>query len=223
MPGARARQPKGRDMTGSAAPPPPDAGDTRHEAGAPSLEAAIGRKVRALRQGLDVTLADLARSTGLSTGMVSKIENGQTSPSLSTLKALAQALNVPISLFFADFEERRDCSFVPAGQGVRIDRRGTRAGHVYELLGHSLRSETRVEPFLITIDEGGEPHATFQHPGHEFIYMLSGRLTYRHGETRYRMGPGDALFFDALAPHGPEALPELPVRYLSIIVTPPRH
>ncbi|MCU4652764.1 XRE family transcriptional regulator [Roseibacterium sp. SDUM158016] len=186
-----------------------------------SLETAIGRKVRALRQGLDVTLADLARSAELSVGMLSKIENGQTSPSLSTLKALAQALNVPISMFFQDFEERSDCSFVPAGQGVRIDRRGTKAGHVYELLGHSLRSATKIEPFLITIDEGGAPHATFQHPGHEFIYMLSGRIVYRHGDRRYPLGPGDALFFDALAPHGPEEMPDLPARYLSIIVTPP--
>jgi transcriptional regulator with XRE-family HTH domain len=189
--------------------------------GAPTLEAAIGRKVRALRQALGATIADLARTTDLSAGMVSKIENGQTSPSLSTLTALAQALNVSISAFFEDFEERRDCSFVPAGQGVRIDRRGTKAGHVYELLGHSLRSATRIEPYLITIDEGGAPHATFQHPGHEFIYMLSGRVIYRHGERRYNLGPGDALFFDALAPHGPEAMPELPARYLSLIVTPP--
>jgi len=186
-----------------------------------SLESAIGLKVRALRQSLDVTLADLARSTGLSVGMVSKIENGQTSPSLSTLKALAQALNVPISFFFTDFEERRDCSFVPAGQGVRIDRRGTRAGHLYELLGHSLRSTVKIEPFLITIGEGGEPYASFQHPGHEFIYMLSGRIVYRHGLETYELGPGDSLFFDALAPHGPEALPDVPARYLSIIVTPP--
>jgi transcriptional regulator with XRE-family HTH domain len=188
---------------------------------ADSLEAAIGRKVRALRQGLDVTISDLARSTELSVGMVSKIENGQTSPSLSTLRSLAKALNVPISIFFQDFEDRRDCSFVPVGQGLRIDRRGTKAGHVYELLGHSLRSATKIEPFLITITEEGEAYAEFQHPGHEFIYMLSGRLTYRHGEQLYEMGPGDALFFDALAPHGPEVLPELPVTYLSIIVTPP--
>jgi transcriptional regulator with XRE-family HTH domain len=199
---------------------PPEGPGAQGEPG-PSLEAAIGRKVRALRQGLDVTISDLARSTDLSVGMVSKIENGQTSPSLSTLKALAQALNVPISIFFQDFDVRRDCSFVPAGQGVRIDRRGTKAGHIYELLGHSLRSATQIEPYLITLDESAEPHATFQHPGHEFIFMLSGRLIYRHAESRFEMGPGDALFFDALAPHGPEAMPELPARYLSIIVTPP--
>ncbi|NKX44058.1 helix-turn-helix domain-containing protein [Roseicyclus persicicus] len=204
-------------MTGTARPAAPDPSEAEGE----RLEAAIGRKVRALRQGLDVTLADLARSSDLSVGMLSKIENGQTSPSLSTLKALAQALNVPISMFFQDFEERRDCSYVPAGQGVRIDRRGTKAGHVYELLGHSLRSATKIEPFLITIAEGGAPHVTFQHPGHEFIYMLSGRVTYRHGDQSYDLAPGDALFFDALAPHGPEVFPELPARYLSIIVTPP--
>jgi len=124
-------------------------------------------------------------------------------------------------MFFQDFEDRRDCSYVPAGQGVRIDRRGTRAGHVYELLGHSLRSATKIEPFLITIDEGGAAHDTFQHPGHEFIYMLSGRVTYRHGDRHYDLGPGDALFFDALAPHGPEGFADLPAKYLSIIVTPP--
>jgi transcriptional regulator with XRE-family HTH domain len=195
---------------------PPDTAETGDR-----LEAAIGRKVRALRQGVEVTLSDLARSAGLSVGMLSKIENGQTSPSLTTLQALAAALNVPISMFFQDFEDRRDCSYVPAGQGVRIDRRGTRAGHVYELLGHSLRSATKIEPFLITIDEGGAAHDTFQHPGHEFIYMLSGRVTYRHGDRHYDLGPGDALFFDALAPHGPEGFAELPAKYLSIIVTGP--
>src|SRR6056297_2186976 len=181
-----------------------------------SLEAAIGRTVRTLRQGLGVTISDLARSTELSVGMVSKIENGQTSPSLSTLKALATALNVPIAMFFQDFDVRRDASYVPAGQGVKIDRRGTKSGHVYELLGHSLRSAVQIEPYLITLGSDAETHVTFQHPGHEFIYMLSGRVVYRHGQQTYDLGPGDSLFFDALAPHGPEAMPDLPARYLSI-------
>ncbi|MEM8555110.1 MAG: XRE family transcriptional regulator [Pseudomonadota bacterium] len=188
---------------------------------APTLEKAIGRKVRELRQGLGVTISDLARSTELSVGMVSKIENGQTSPSLSTLKALASALNVPISMLFQEFDVRRDASFVPAGQGVKIDRRGTKSGHLYELLGHSLRSNVQVEPFLITLDEGAETHVTFQHPGYEFIYMLSGEVTYRHGDQNYDMKPGDALYFDALAPHGPERMDALPATYLSIIITPP--
>ncbi|MFQ5971813.1 MAG: helix-turn-helix domain-containing protein, partial [Alphaproteobacteria bacterium] len=82
------------------------------------LEAAIGREVREFRTKLDMTLVELARLTGLSPGMLSKIENGVTSPSLATLRALSQALQVPVTAFFRKFEEERDASFVRAGQGL---------------------------------------------------------------------------------------------------------
>lgn len=185
-----------------------------------SLEAAIGRKIRTLRQRLQITAAELAAEAQLSPGMLSKIENGGISPSLSTLQALARALNAPLTSFFADFEERRDCSYVRAGQGVAIERRGTKAGHRYELLGHSLSGDIVCEPYLITLSETAEPYSMFQHEGIEFIYMLTGRLTYRHADKVYPMGPGDALFFDAAAPHGPEELIERPMTYLSIIIYP---
>src|SRR5262249_1602781 len=106
-----------------------------------SLESGIGIEVRKLRKSLDLTVAQLGAAAGISSGMLSKIENGAISPSLATLDALAKALNVPISGLFAETEERRDCSFVKAGQGVRIERRGTKAGHRYDLLGHSLAGE----------------------------------------------------------------------------------
>src|SRR4051812_295836 len=129
--------------------------------------------------------------------MLSKIENGAISPSLATLGALAKALNVPISRLFSETEERRDCSFVKAGQGLRIERRGTKAGHRYDLLGHSLAGEIGVEPFLITLDEDAVAYTNFRHAGVEFIYMLSGKVKYRHADRLYLLQPGDALFFDA--------------------------
>ena len=101
------------------------------------LEVAIGREVRAFRQQLDMTVMELAKAAGLSTGMLSKIENGGISPSLSTLQALSRALHVPVTAFFRRFEEERAATFVRAGEGLKIERRGTRAGHQYELLGHS--------------------------------------------------------------------------------------
>ncbi|SRR5579885_570257 len=67
------------------------------------LEVSIGRRVRVLRQRLQLTATELANEAGLSPGMLSKIENGGTSPSLATLQALARALNVPLTSFFADF------------------------------------------------------------------------------------------------------------------------
>ncbi|HEY9211342.1 MAG TPA: XRE family transcriptional regulator [Ancylobacter sp.] len=185
-----------------------------------TLEQAIGAQIRQHRKRLDITSAELATTAKISPGMVSKIENGQISPSLATMSAVSAALNLPISTLFASYEERRDCSFVKAGQGVNIDRRGTKAGHHYELLGHSLSADIVVEPFLITLSEEANPYPAFRHSGVEMIYMLTGRVVYRHGDQTYLMEPGDTLFFDATAPHGPEELLSVPMTYLSIIIYP---
>lgn len=185
-----------------------------------TVEQAIGAQIRQHRKKLDITSAELAATAKISPGMVSKIENGQISSSLSTLTALASALNVPISSLFASYDERRDCSFVKAGQGVVIERRGTKAGHIYELLGHSLGSDMVVEPFLITLTEDAAPYTAFRHSGVELIYMLTGRVLYRHADQAYELAPGDTLFFDASAQHGPEELISVPMTYLSIIVYP---
>ena len=56
--------------------------------------------------------------------MLSKIENGGISPSLSTLQAISGKLQVPLSSLFASFEERQDCSYVPSGGGLTIERKG---------------------------------------------------------------------------------------------------
>ena len=209
------RLPKGRQVhdlwTGSLAPT-----DLRPR----SVEAEIGIAVRRLRKGLDLTVSELGAAAGISAGMLSKIENGTISPSLSTIGALARALNVSIASLFSESDERRDCSFVRAGQGLRIERRGTKAGHLYDLLGHSLAGDIGVEPFLITLKRDAQPYTNFRHAGVEFIYMLSGKVRYRHADRTYLLQPGDALFFDAAARHGPEDLIEAPMEYLSIIIYP---
>ena len=185
-----------------------------------TLEQALGSQVRALRRRAELTVAELAADAKISTGMLSKIENGQISPSLSTLQALAQSLNVPITQLFLSFEEQRDCSYVPAGQGVAIERRGTKVGHLYQLLGHGLSGPVVAEPYLITLREEASPYTGFAHGGVEFIYMLTGEVIYRHGEQNYHLRPGDALLFDSAAPHGPARLVQKPMTYLSIIIYP---
>ena len=187
-----------------------------------SLEAAIGRTVRAIRQKQAVTVADLSAAAGLSTGMLSKIENGNTSPSLTTLQSLANALSVPLTSFFRGYEERRIAVHTKAGDGVTLEREGTRANHHYTLLGHigANTSGVIVEPYLITLTEESDVFPTFQHGGIETIYMLEGAVDYRHGDQVYALRPGDTLHFDADAPHGPETLVELPARFLSIISYP---
>lgn len=186
------------------------------------LEVAIGREVNAFRTKLGLTVSDLASAAGLSNGMLSKIENGVISPSLTTLQSLSRALGVPVTALFRRFEEKRDAVFVKAGQGLAIERRGTRNGHQYHLLGHTGDRSARVvvEPYLITLTAESDVFPLFQHDGMEFLYMLEGEVAYRHADQIYVMRPGDSLYFNADAPHGPEELRRLPIRFLSVISYP---
>lgn len=187
-----------------------------------NLEVAIGRQVREMRKRQRMTGSDLAAQTGLSVGMLSKIENGVISPSLNTLQTLANALQVPLVHLFSGYDEVRGAMHVKAGKGVEIDRAGTRAGHQYHLLGHigSNDSGVVVEPYLITLTDKSDKFPAFQHEGIELLYMLEGTVRYRHGEQLYLLEEGDTLLFDADAPHGPDELITLPARYLSIITYP---
>ena len=187
-----------------------------------NLEAAIGRAVRNFRRQKVMTVADLSKQTGLSIGMLSKIENGITSPSLSTLQSLAHALSVPMTSFFSRYEEKREVMHVKKGRAVEMERAGTRSGHQYNLLGHigANASGVIVEPYMITLSETSDTFPTFQHDGIELLFMLEGVVEYRHGDQTFLMEPGDSLFFDADAPHGPDKLHKLPARFLSVISYP---
>ena len=196
--------------------------ENREEQGTPlasahgiALGAAIGSQIRTLRRALDMKAGDLARHAGVSVSMLSKVERGLASPSIATIAALAAALKVPVARFFTSYDERRDCSFVRAGKDVRVERRGSKSGHVYELLGHSLSGELFVEPYLVTLTDEATPYPSFQHTGIEFLYVLSGRMRYRYADRVYDLAPGDAMLFDATAMHGPEVLIRRPIVYLS--------
>jgi transcriptional regulator with XRE-family HTH domain len=206
----------GKSKKGGPALPYQEPHQTRGAAGR-LLEESIGREVKRFREKLGLTISELAKASRMSAGMLSKIENGATSPSLASLQALSKALHVPVTALFRGFEEIRDASFVKAGQGLTIERRGTRAGHQYQLLGHSPHGPVMVEPYLITLTAESDVFPTFQHAGLEFLYILEGEVGYRHGEKTYVMKPGDALFFDADVPHGPDDLRKLPLRFLSVI------
>ncbi len=188
-----------------------------NEEGEKHLERAIGSQIRVFRKQLKMTAEEIAKQAGLSQGMLSKIERGVTTPSLGTLYALAQALNVSVTSLFRKYDEQRDCTFVPSGEGLLIERHGTRAGHQYRLLGHNVSKRLILEPYLITLTNESEVFPLFQHSGIEFIYLLEGEVLYRHANETYHMKAGDSLFFDADAPHGPEELIQVPIRMIANI------
>jgi len=185
----------------------------------PSLEEAAERvlaaRLRELRGRRGWSATRLAEETGLSKGMLSKIENGQSAPSLSTLARLASALDAPLTAFFRGLEEETDVLLVKAGRGLELSPR-SQAGHRYQMLGATRGPHQLMEPMLVTLMERTEVFPLYQHAGTEFLFMISGEMEYGVGAAGYTLEPGDALQFDGEVAHGPRRLGTMPVQFLSV-------
>ena len=198
-------------------PPEPDPKAGPDVTGGPGkLERIIAGQVRHYRTTNGLSSADLAARTGLSKAMISKIETASTSCSLTTLQRLADGLKIPVTALFRGADTDRDATFTKNGEGSLTVRSGTQHGHEYRVLG-TLKGRTgALEPTLVTLTDASDVFPLFQHPGTEFIYMLSGRMIYGHGAYEYAMEAGDSLLLDGEGPHGPLELLEMPIRFLAI-------
>ncbi|WP_175525698.1 XRE family transcriptional regulator [Bosea sp. OK403] len=182
-----------------------------------ALALAVGKEIRSLRLSLNLAANALAEAAGLSNGMLSKIESGQSTPSFATLLALSSVLKVPVARLFASHNTHADYSLVRAGKGIDVQRRGSKTGFNYQLLGHLLSGEKYAEPYLVTISDTASPSPGFQHTGLEFMYILEGSMIYRYADTLVELHPGDTMVFDANSIHGHERLLTSPVRHLSVV------
>ena len=157
----------------------------------------VGGRLRELRQERDLSMRSLARLSGLSTNALSMIERGRTSPSVSTLYKLSEALEVPITAFFRTVPPRQGIVYRKADERSRVEfQRGLWEG----LGGESFIG--RVEPFMLTLDPGATsgPHGLV-HSGHEFVICLSGQLEYEVEGGRYSLSSGDSLLFASRLHH----------------------
>jgi transcriptional regulator with XRE-family HTH domain len=181
-----------------------------------ALGAVIAERVREFRLQLGLTVGQLAELTGLSKGMLSKIENAQASPSLATLARLSEALKVPVTAFFRGLNEEQDVLFIKAGRGLDIEHKGSGPGHKYQSLGTMRAPHNTLETLLTTLTQRADTFPLYQHAGTELLYMITGRMEYGYGNSRYLLEPGDCMQFVGEVPHGPNALIELPIQFLAI-------
>jgi transcriptional regulator with XRE-family HTH domain len=144
-----------------------------------------------------VSIRSLAEQSGLNVNTLSLIENGKTSPSVSTLQQLAGALDVPITAFFETDTPKNNISYQKLGQRPL----GVFAHGTLEDLGAGLTLHGG-QPFLVTLepqaDSGPDP---IVHTGHEFVFCLEGCLSYTIEGRIYQLDPGDSLLFEAYLPH----------------------
>ncbi|MEO6997780.1 MAG: cupin domain-containing protein [Terracoccus sp.] len=168
--------------------------------------AAVGPRLRALRQQRGVTLADLAESTGISVSTLSRLESGQRRATLQLLLPLAQAHRVPLD----------DLVGAPPTGDPRvhlkpIDRHGRTYVPLTQMPGP-------LQAFKLVIRPGQsqpEPNPK-THEGFEWLYVLSGRLRLVLGEHDVVMGSGEAAEFDTRVPHWFSCADDRPVECLCL-------
>lgn len=176
---------------------------------APRRRPLVGSQIRRRRRDRSLTLADVAAATGLNVGYLSQVENDKASPSLETLAALADALDVPIAWFLLDQSS--------APRVVRASERPTRR------MGAGGGPMTQVDGGIardVAIFEGEIPvgyrtgfHA---HPGDEHHIVLDGRIRITQGETTVEAGPGDYVLLDGTLPHDAECMSDRPARLIIV-------
>ncbi len=157
----------------------------------------VGLRLRELREARSISMRGLATKSGLSANALSMIERGKTSPSVSTLYKLADALGIPITEFFGPQTEKVNAVMIKADERTRVPfSRG-----IWEGLGGE-HFTGRMEPFILTLESGTSsgPH-TMVHSGHEFVYCLRGRLEYLVEKQVYNLEAGDSLLFAAQLNH----------------------
>lgn len=165
--------------------------------GLPPESIDVGHQLRELRTGRGLSIRTLAEVSGLNVNTLSLIENGKTSPSVSTLQLLATALGVPITAFFESEPSQKRIVFQKAGQRRRAAfSRGTLEDLAAGLTLHG------GQLLLVMLEPGADSGLTpIVHTGHEFVFCLEGQLSYTIQEQSFTLEPGDSLIFEAHLPH----------------------
>ena len=167
------------------------------------VNAQIGQALRRLRREKGLTVTELSGASDVSSGMISRIENGQVSPSLTTLDALARGLEVQLMSLFAHTSNSADVHYVPAGAGLASKRIMPGHTHDYTMLGKHVDRAATFESVRVSIrrDAAGEL-PQYQHEGYVFIYVVAGEARYACGGEVFDLGPGVSLSFDGKLPYG---------------------
>lgn len=179
------------------------------------IEYQIARRVRRLRAARELTLKDLSDLTGLSKGLLSKIENCNVSPPIGTLSKLATALGVPIGEFFEEDDSEPGIVFFPKSKRQIVRGRRSSLNYEYELLVTG-RKRREMQPMVVSINGRTYRFGLQEHPGEQFILMLEGEMEYIVGDKSYTVKPGDCLYSDSRVPHGPKLQKNQKARYLVV-------
>lgn len=161
----------------------------------------IAQKIRSTRLEKNLTIQELATRTHVSKGLLSKIENSRTIPSLPVFVTLIQSLEISLKEFFQDMVlyNGKNYLLVQKNQYTPLDREG-KSGLNYQFILSQTLTNCTMEILLLTIESGAKGKTTTSN-GYKFNYMVSGSCEYRVNNDIFLLDEGDSLYFDAAVPH----------------------
>ena len=164
---------------------------------------AIGPKIRAIRLKKKMGLVELGRHTGLSPAMLSKIERGQLFPTLPTLLRIAMVFSVGLDYFVAADRDKPVVGISRHQDRLRFPEKAGGKEQAYEFESLDFPAVQRLlnsyfAEFFAVAPEKLRRH---QHPGAEFIYVLSGTLNLLLGDDQHLLEARDSIYFDSTVPH----------------------
>jgi len=181
-------------------------------------EVRLGPRIRELRQQRGMTLRHLADKSGLSTALLSKVENNAVSPTIPTLWRICEGLGVRVGYFFQEGgQESRDYVVTRKDKRPVVFREGSKHGYLYESLAFG-KLDHAMEPFVVTVAPGERRGGKlFSHAGDELVYVLEGRVEFILGEFSFVLEEGDSAYFNSERPHRLQALDGKEARTLQVV------
>lgn len=159
----------------------------------------LGETIRLMRQRAGLSIQEVSRRTGLSTGMISQVERALAAPSVRTLRLLSIALNVPISYFFEEQHNPAPARYIVRKNDRRLLRL-TASGVVKEALTPAEKGQ--MELYELTLNPGGSSGTDFfRHVGEKAGYVLSGKLRLWLDHEAHVLEAGDSFRFPSSVPH----------------------
>lgn len=166
----------------------------------------LGSLVRRYRKEKDLKLIDLSLLTGMTSSLLSKIENGRMIPTIPSLFTIVQKLGISLDVFFAEFvSENKFESFIhlPAKAFEPYEKEEEAKGFNYfSILENSFEGGT-IQLSLLKLDIGCK-RAQVTTAAYEILYMVNGTIDYLLDDKSIKLKEGDALFFDGNIPHVPQ-------------------
>lgn len=176
----------------------------------------VGMRIRELREIYDKTADSVARETGIDLHDYLTYESGDVDIPISFLLKLSKMYNVDTTMILTGQTPRLSvCALTRKDMGVDI----VRADHyIYKNLAYNFTGR-RIEPLLVTVNPGINPDmATDSHPGHEFDYVLEGKLRLKVGAHDMVLEPGDSAYYDSIHPHAMQAEGDAPCKLLAMVI-----